>query len=172
MNLCGIHLHIGSQNPKAEPYSLAFLALFENLVKIFEETGHKLEHLNLGGGFPVNYLRDDSNATDIAPSQKDLFSADLEPQKVVEAAWKKVKLAAEKADASHLLEDIELLVEPGRSIIADAGICLTKVRNKKGKTDSNVFRERHLATYRRRLQHSAVYGDLQMVLPFSFGCVC
>ncbi len=131
MNLCGIHLHIGSQNPKSEPYSQAFLALFQNLVKIFQETGHRLEHLNLGGGFPVNYLRDDSNAADMPPSQKELFAADLEPSEVVRTAWEIVKNSAAEADAIKLLDDITLLVEPGRSIIADAGICLTKVRNKK-----------------------------------------
>ena len=131
MNLCGIHLHIGSQNPKAEPYTQALLALFENLLKIYNETGHKLTHLNLGGGFPVNYLRDDSNAADINKEQRELLSADLNPSEVLRKAWNAVKQSAEKADALHLLENIELLIEPGRSIIADAGICLTKIRNKK-----------------------------------------
>lgn len=131
LNLCGIHLHIGSQNPNAEPYSQAFLALFENLLNIFKETGHQLSHLNIGGGFPVNYLRDDSNVKDISEAQKALFSANLEPSKVLKTAWQTVKTSAEKADALHLLKDIELLIEPGRSVIADAGICLTRVRNKK-----------------------------------------
>jgi diaminopimelate decarboxylase len=129
LNLCGIHIHIGSQNPKSEPYSDAFLTLFENLLTIFNETGHKLSHLNLGGGFPVNYLRDDSNVKNISPEQKALFSADLDPAEVLRNAWQKVKSTAQKANAGHLLENIELLIEPGRSVIADAGICLTKVRN-------------------------------------------
>ncbi len=137
LNLCGIHLHIGSQNPKAEPYRQAFLALFENLLKIFNETGHKLSHLNLGGGFPVNYLRDDSNAGNISREQKFFFSASLEPSEVLKQAWDSVKDSAEKANASHLLKTIELLIEPGRSVIADAGICLTRVRNKKQRPISN-----------------------------------
>ena len=73
MNLCGIHLHIGSQNPSAEPYSQAFLTLFENLLKIFNKTGHKLSHLNIGGGFPVNYLQDDSNMQNVSEEQKKTF---------------------------------------------------------------------------------------------------
>lgn len=131
LNLCGIHLHIGSQNPKSESYTQAFLALFENLIEIFNETGHKLSHLNIGGGFPVNYLRDNSNVKYIADEQKAFFSANLEPSEVLESAWKSVKQSAEKANALNLLENIELLIEPGRSVISDAGICLTKVRNKK-----------------------------------------
>lgn len=141
LNLCGIHLHIGSQNPSSEPYSQAFLALFENLEKIFHETGHKLAHLNLGGGFPVNYLADRTHAEFITDAQKSLFSANLEPADVLEKAWWKVKNAAGEASAGHLLENIELLIEPGRSVIADAGICLTKVRNKKERPIKKVLTE-------------------------------
>ncbi|MEZ5346992.1 MAG: diaminopimelate decarboxylase [Pyrinomonadaceae bacterium] len=131
INLCGIHLHIGSQNPKSQPYVAALETLFSNLVKIYEETGQKLSHLNLGGGFPVNYLRDDTNIADINNDRKELFSADLKPAEVIREAWETVKKIADEADASHLLENFELLIEPGRSIISDAGVCLTKVRNKK-----------------------------------------
>ncbi len=133
LNLCGIHLHIGSQNPKSESYSQAFLALFENLLEIYYETGHKLSHLNLGGGFPVDYLRDKTNVTDISSEHKQFFSANLEPQEVLKDAWNIVKSSAEAKNASHLLENIELLIEPGRSVIADAGVCLTRVRNKKSR---------------------------------------
>ena len=131
LNLCGIHLHIGSQNPSSKPYVEAFQTLFENLQKIYEETGLKLSHLNLGGGFPVNYLRDNSNIEILPQAQKDLFAADVEPEHVLSEAWKAVKQSAEKADALHLLENITLLLEPGRSVIADAGVCLTRVFNRK-----------------------------------------
>jgi len=131
LNLCGIHLHIGSQTPNSEPYVDAFKILFENLLEIYEETGHTLSHLNLGGGFPVNYLRDQSQAADFPDEQRELFSAALEPSEVLREAWKFVSEAAKSARAEQLLENIELLLEPGRSVIADAGICLTTVRNQK-----------------------------------------
>jgi len=131
LNLCGIHLHIGSQNPRSEPYAEALTTLFENLLLIHNETGHYLSHLNLGGGFPVNYLRDSAQNEDFHEAQRELFSATLEPAEVLRQAWQSMKEAAEKANASHLLDHIELLLEPGRSVIADAGICLTTVRNKK-----------------------------------------
>jgi len=131
LNLCGIHLHIGSQTPDAEPYAEAFSALFENLLEIYNETGHKLSHLNLGGGFPVNYLRDKSQENDFADEQRELFAASLEPSEVLANAWKVVKETADNTNARHLLENIELLIEPGRSIISDAGVCLTKVCNRK-----------------------------------------
>lgn len=137
LNLCGIHLHIGSQNPSSKPYVEAFQTLFENLKKIYDETGLKLSHLNLGGGFPVNYLRDNSSAATLPQAQKDLFAANIKPQDILREAWQTVKQSAEKAEALHLLENITLLLEPGRSVIADAGVCLTRVRNRKQRPIEN-----------------------------------
>ena len=133
LNLCGIHLHIGSQTPVPSHYSKALLVLLDNLIKIYEETGHRLQHLNLGGGFPVNYLRDDVQKTDLGVHQQELFTADFSPTEALEIAWKAVQNAVREKKAEHLLENIELLLEPGRSVIADAGIVLTSVRNKKSR---------------------------------------
>jgi diaminopimelate decarboxylase len=131
LNLSGVHLHIGSQNPEAAPYAKALNMLFENLVRIYQETGIKLSHINLGGGFPVNYLRDDSHEKFFSGSEREMFAADFEPSDAVEKAWEAVKVSADFSNAAPLLENITLLLEPGRSIISDAGICLTTVRNKK-----------------------------------------
>ena len=129
LNLCGVHLHIGSQNPESAPYAHAIRLLFENLVKIYNETGTRLTHINLGGGFPVNYLRDNSHTHYFPPAQREMFAADFEPSDAIELAWIAVKTAAARADAAHLLENMTLLLEPGRSVISDAGVCLTTVRN-------------------------------------------
>ena len=131
LNLCGVHLHIGSQNPESATYSEALQMLFASLLKIYELTGLKLSHLNLGGGFPVNYLRDKSLESTFAEAEREMFSADFEPSDAIEKAWQTVKESANSSNAEHLLEEITLLLEPGRSVIADAGICLTTVRNRK-----------------------------------------
>jgi diaminopimelate decarboxylase len=129
LNLSGIHLHIGSQNPESAPYSDAFRILFENLVQIYNETGLKLSHINLGGGFPVNYLRDNSHAVDFPQEKREMFAADFEPSDAIENAWRVVKETAEQANAVELLNNLTILLEPGRSVISDAGICLTTVHN-------------------------------------------
>ncbi|HMS39636.1 MAG TPA: diaminopimelate decarboxylase [Pyrinomonadaceae bacterium] len=131
LNLCGIHLHIGSQNPNLMPYAEALKTLFENLQKIYNETNLKLSHLNLGGGFPVNYLRDNSHLVDFPATQREIFSADFEPSDAIFNAWETVKQTAKNTKAENLIDNITLLIEPGRSVISDAGICLTTVRNKK-----------------------------------------
>lgn len=131
LDLRGVHLHIGSQNPESAPYAEAFKTLFENLLHIYKETGIKLSHINLGGGFPVNYLRDKSHENAFDDATREMFAADFEPSDAIRHAWQSVQDAAKIANAEHLLENLTLLLEPGRSIIADAGICLTKVRNLK-----------------------------------------
>jgi D-ornithine/D-lysine decarboxylase len=131
LNLCGIHLHVGSQTPNPEPYTDALIFLFEKMKTIFTEAGHRLSHLNLGGGFPVNYLRDDSNASSISNAEKAMFAADFAPSEAIAKAWLTISGLAKQTNSTELLENIELLIEPGRSVIADAGICLTTVHNRK-----------------------------------------
>ena len=131
LNLAGIHLHIGSQNPSASAYSEALEVLFVNLHKVHNETGIKLSHVNLGGGFPVNYLRGDQTQETFSSEQREMLAADYEPSDAVGNAWQTIKRAAENANAGHLLEGLTLLLEPGRSIVADTGVLLTSVRNAK-----------------------------------------
>ena len=157
LNLCGIHLHIGSQNPEVAPYIEAFRTLFENLVQIYQETGIKLSHINLGGGFPVNYLRDASHEKFIFSSaEREMLAADYEPADAIENAWKIVKESADASNAAHLLENITLLLEPGRSIISDAGICLTTVRNRKERpiqSSASDLQESHIQNPKSQIQN-------------------
>jgi len=137
LNVCGIHIHVGSQTPDIEPYPESFKVMFEHLVKIYRETGHKLEHINIGGGIPVNYLRDSSQVGNLPKHERDMLSANLEPTEILESVITIAKKAAREADAEHLLENITILMEPGRSIIADAGLVLTRVRNIKRRQETN-----------------------------------
>ncbi|MDQ4122358.1 MAG: diaminopimelate decarboxylase [Acidobacteriota bacterium] len=133
VRLKGIHLHLGSQTPDAAPFAEAFLKLFKVLKEIYEETGIRLEHLNLGGGFPTNYALDDANLLGLPAERRNLFAADLEPAEVLAAAMHVVRKVAEQSDALNLLDNLTILLEPGRSVIADAGILLTTVRNIKSR---------------------------------------
>jgi len=173
LNLNGIHLHIGSQNPDPQVYTDALVKLFDAMLRIFNETGVKLEHVNLGGGFPVNYSRGSEfpirpELREIADEAKkklaealergyfehdrgdgsilhtpvpkeikeqaareSMLSAGYDPDSAIAEAWKQVRQKAQASRMEHLLSDLTILLEPGRSIIADAGICLTTVQNVK-----------------------------------------
>jgi diaminopimelate decarboxylase len=131
LNLNGIHLHIGSQLPEPQAYVDAFRMLTDSMMRIHDAAGTKLQHINLGGGFPVNYLRDDSLGSQFPAEQRDMFAADFEPADAVGKAWQEANDFADDCGAAHLLDGLTLLLEPGRSIIADAGVCLTTIRNQK-----------------------------------------
>ena len=136
VHVCGIHIHVGSQTPDVEPFAEAFKSMWEHLVTIHNETGHTLEHINLGGGIPVNYLRDRSQADDLPEHERDMLGAELEPAAVLTEALRLARESARAANAEHMLDQVTILLEPGRSVIADAGLVLTTVRNIKTRPET------------------------------------
>src|SRR6266436_5870895 len=137
IHVCGIHIHVGSQTPDVEPFAEAFRSMWEHLVAIHRETGHTLEHINLGGGIPVNYLRDRSQADQLPEHERDMLGANLEPSVVLAEALRVARESARNVAAEHLLDRVTVLLEPGRSVIADAGVVLTTVRNIKRRPETN-----------------------------------
>jgi D-ornithine/D-lysine decarboxylase len=136
IQVCGIHIHVGSQTPDVEPFAEAFRSMWEHLVAIHRETGHTLEHINLGGGIPVNYLRDRSQADQLPEHERDMLGADLEPSIVLSEALRVARKSARDAEAELLLDSTTILLEPGRSVIADAGLVLTTVLNMKHRPET------------------------------------
>src|SRR5687768_15203218 len=136
VHVCGIHIHVGSQTPDVEPFAEAFKSMWEHLVTIHNETGHTLEHINLGGGIPVDYLRDRSQADDLPEHERDMLGAELEPAAVLKEALRVARESARAAKAEHLLDKVTIVLEPGRSVIADAGLVLTTVRNIKRRPET------------------------------------
>src|SRR6476619_2329381 len=136
VRVCGIHIHVGSQTPDVEPFAEAFKSMWEHLVTMHSETGHTLEHINLGGGIPVNYRRDRSQADDLPEHERDMLGAELEPAAVLTEALRVARESARAASAEHLLDEVTILLEPGRSVIADAGLVLTTVRNIKQRPET------------------------------------
>jgi D-ornithine/D-lysine decarboxylase len=133
LDLCGIHLHIGSQNPDPTVYTSAMQVLFETAKRIHREAGVTLKHVNLGGGFPVDYLRADSALPggQVAASQLEMLGANFEPTEALYAAWQAIREDIESGGDDSIFKDLTILLEPGRSIIADTAVCLTTVRNAK-----------------------------------------
>ncbi|HJX89566.1 MAG TPA: hypothetical protein VJ372_03675, partial [Pyrinomonadaceae bacterium] len=136
VNICGIHIHVGSQTPDVEPFAEAFKTMWEHLVTIHNETGHTLEHINLGGGIPVNYLRDRSQADQLPEHERDMLGAELEPADVLTEVMRVARESARTVNAEHLLDQVTILLEPGRSVIADAGLVLTTVNNIKTRPET------------------------------------
>ncbi len=136
IHVCGIHIHVGSQTPDVEPFAAAFKAMWEHLAAVYRESGHVLEHINLGGGIPVNYLRDRAQAAQLPEHERDMLGAELEPADVLAAALAAARTSAREAGVEHLLDRVEIVLEPGRSVIADAGVLLTTVHNVKSRPET------------------------------------
>lgn len=108
LSFCGCHCHIGSQIFEAQPFLDALNVMLDFCGKLRDEDGVICEELNLGGGIAVRYTENDG-------------SSDIEATVgiVVKA------LAAECEKRSYPIP--KLLLEPGRSIVANAGVTLYTV---------------------------------------------
>lgn len=112
-NLClkGIHCHIGSQIFERQSFVLAVKKCFAFLSELKDEIGFEAEVLNLGGGYGIKYTKEDPDLqfSDYADFFKTLIEA--------------VKSESEK----YSLKRPFLCIEPGRSIVGEAGITLYTV---------------------------------------------
>ncbi len=101
IEVCGVDLHIGSQIMTLEPFAAAFSRIAE-LTQELRDAGHTISTIDLGGGLGVNY--DDVN--DNAPTANDY-----------------AQVAAETI--GHL--DCDIIVEPGRLLVGNAGVLVGNV---------------------------------------------
>jgi diaminopimelate decarboxylase len=132
INLAGVHIHVGSQTPDPHPFARAFAEMWLFLIDLYKKTGHRLSHINIGGGLPVDYLPPTPMADDIGERERQMLSAELDPAQVLRAALDEA-LVAGRAD---LLEDLTIVLEPGRRIIGDTGLILTRVCNIKERPET------------------------------------
>jgi diaminopimelate decarboxylase len=106
VDLVGLHVHIGSPVYETEPYESAVRVLVR-LIDELEAAGHPITVLDLGGGWPMSY-------TDGEAPQIEAFAEALTP------------LLAER-----VRNGLQVVLEPGRFIMANAGLLLTRVHHVK-----------------------------------------
>jgi diaminopimelate decarboxylase len=101
LEVAGVDMHIGSQITELDPFVNAF-ALLAEFVRVLRNDGHKISHVDLGGGLGIPY-RDDN-----------------EPPPHPEAYAEVVKRATRDLDC-------RLIFEPGRLLVGNAGILVARV---------------------------------------------
>jgi diaminopimelate decarboxylase len=101
VRVVGVDMHIGSQITALDPFSDAF-ALLADFVRVLRADGHVIRHVDLGGGLGIPYREDNE-----PPPDPDAYAA------VVKNATRDL--------------DCQLIFEPGRLIVGNAGILLTRV---------------------------------------------
>jgi diaminopimelate decarboxylase len=99
--VAGVDMHIGSQITDLDPFGNAFTLLAE-FVRELRGDGHTISHVDLGGGLGIPYREDDE-----PPPSPDAYAA------VVKKATRDL--------------ECRLIFEPGRLIIGNAGILVTRV---------------------------------------------
>lgn len=108
LNLIGLHCHIGSQIFELQPYRDAVDVMLSFLKSVRDETGFLFTEINFGGGYGIHYLKEDKP---------------FKPGEYIEAMIEEMhRVCAEK--------DIPLpvfVIEPGRSIVGEAGTTLYTV---------------------------------------------
>ncbi|PLC55806.1 diaminopimelate decarboxylase [Pollutimonas nitritireducens] len=102
IEIVGVDCHIGSQITEISPYLDALDKLIV-LIKILADKGIELKHLDLGGGIGIRY------------TDETLLSPTVLLDKVFQAL-----------DA-HGLSHLQLVLEPGRSLVGNSGVLLTTV---------------------------------------------
>ena len=102
IKVVGIDCHIGSQITEVAPYLDAVDRMLD-LVEAIEACGITLQHLDFGGGLGINYNGDTPPSAD--------------------ALWHQMlaKLDARGFGAR------QLMIEPGRSLVGNAGVCISEV---------------------------------------------
>ena len=108
IDLRGYHCHIGSQIFDHEPFCDAAVMMLEFIAQINRDHGFCAPVLNLGGGMGVPYTEADSSIS-YATNIKNIG-------KLIDATCQKLGIPAPA-----------ILLEPGRSIVADAGMTLYNV---------------------------------------------
>jgi diaminopimelate decarboxylase len=101
VRITGVDMHIGSQIIELDPFADAFSLLAE-FVTVLRGDGHVISHLDLGGGLGIPYREDNE-----PPPDPDAYAA------IVKRATKGL--------------GCKLIFEPGRLIVGNAGILVTRV---------------------------------------------
>jgi diaminopimelate decarboxylase len=101
LRVAGVDMHIGSQITELSPFGDAF-ALLSDFVRMLRADGHTISHIDLGGGLGIPYREDN------------------EPPPDPSAYAEVVKRATRGLDC-------KLIFEPGRLIVGNAGILVTRV---------------------------------------------
>lgn len=116
LRLRGLHCHIGSQISETHPFAAAGRAAAKLAWSAWAETGYLAEEVNLGGGWAAGRLPGDE------PPPLEVYIT--ETTAAFRRAWKR---HGNQAGDGRSTDYPALYIEPGRSIVADAGITLYTV---------------------------------------------
>jgi diaminopimelate decarboxylase len=134
LRVIGLDCHIGSQLTELDPFAEACEKML-GLLDRLEAQGLQIEHLDLGGGLGIRYSRENP------PAARDY----------VHALCRQVGLRKQR-----------ILIEPGRALVGNAGLLLTRVEYLKHSSDRNFA---IVDAAMNDLMRPALYGAYHEILP-------
>jgi diaminopimelate decarboxylase len=140
MNFLGFHSHIGSQIFETYSFLDHATVVLEFSKSVKDHLGIEVKHLNLGGGFGVKYTKEDQPIVD------ETFLPEILKHIEVEAARLNIQTP-------------KISIEPGRAIVANAGVTLYEIATTKQTFgDKNyVFVDGSMADHIRTVLYQATY---------------
>ena len=108
IDLCGFHCHVGSQVFDSDVYIASAKVMIKFMAEMNEKYGYVTKELNLGGGYGVRYVDED-------------------PEIDIAANIEQVSVELKTLMSSYNMPMPKIIMEPGRSIVADAGMTLYTV---------------------------------------------
>lgn len=112
INIAGISVHIGSQITSLKPFKKAYTIMYD-IIKNLRSIGHKIDHVDLGGGLGVSYTTEENIPT--------------------------FKEYANLIQSIFGNADIKVYIEPGRLLVANSGLLITKVTDVKTTTQKTFI---------------------------------
>ena len=115
----GVHAHIGTQITDIAVYQAEAAFLIDYVRQVGERLPYALEHVNLGGGFAKNYSSAEENFAPVAAHYRDNYRTDIDFAMLARQLIRPLSQALGK--------DMQIIVEPGRSMVSDAAVLLTRI---------------------------------------------
>ncbi len=133
----GLHFHIGSQITEIEPFLIATKKVV-SLIPYINSLGIKISYLNIGGGLGIRYFNE------TPPSPKKLISTIIK----------------------HIPQQIKIICEPGRYIVGNSGILVSKVLyHKKVRTKNFLIIDASMTDLIRPAFYNAYHNIIPVKLP-------
>ncbi|MEE9331536.1 MAG: hypothetical protein V3U89_04820 [Methylophilaceae bacterium] len=112
LNFTGFHAHLASQELDANKLVSKYAIIIKNVIALTKNTSLKVKKINFGGGLGIKYFsnQSDLDLTLLASNLQALLSS---------------------PEAKQLPEDVHFIIEPGRFLVGESGVFITKVLYRK-----------------------------------------
>ena len=120
VQLMGFHCHVGSQVFDGDVFMKCADVMFRFMKQVQDQTGYQAAQLNLGGGYGIGYVKEDPT---------------LDVQQILMSVGAHVKRLCQMLQMALP----QILMEPGRSIVADSGMTLYHVGTVKRIPDAKTY---------------------------------